>query len=87
MALWESLNEGRSWRQVKVLTNASERNHSYARRPLNAHDDFYVFWADGNADLFSVSNLFFCNKIGQVFKMPYTMRETFESPEKLQLVK
>ena len=84
MALWESRNEGQSWRQVKVLTSASERNHSYARRPLNAHDDFYAFWADGNADVFSVSNLFFCNKKGQVFKMPYTMKETFETPEKLK---
>lgn len=85
MVLWRSKNNGRSWKQVRMLTNASERNHSYARRPLNAHKDFYAFWADGNADKFSVSKLYFSNKKGnKVWQMPYDMDSDFAKPIRLK---
>lgn len=81
MVLWKSTNEGRSWKQVRMLTKNSERNHSYARRPLNAHKDFYAFWADGDADKFSVSKLYFSNKKGnKVWQLPYEMEGDFAKP-------
>ena len=67
-----------------MLTANSRRNHSYARRPLNAHSDFYVFWADGDADKFSESRLYFCNKKGdKVWMLPYDMQQDIEKPVRL----
>jgi hypothetical protein len=80
MVVWESHNEGASWKKAKTLTENSARNHSYARRPLNAHKDFYAFWADGNASEFSRSQLYFSNKQGDVFLLPYQMKNNLEKP-------
>lgn len=80
MALWESTNEGQSWKKLKLLTSNSVRNHSYARRPLHARNDFYAFWADGDADKFSESHLYFCDKKGTVWTLPYDMKKDFEKP-------
>ena len=30
--------------EEKILTSKSEKNHSYARKPINAHPDFYGFF-------------------------------------------
>jgi hypothetical protein len=68
-----------------MLTENSSRNHSYARRPLYAHKDFYAFWADGNADEFSRSELYFSNKKGNVFKLPYKMEKNIEIPIALNM--
>ena len=64
MALWESSNEGITWKKVRNITRNSIRNHAYARRPLKVNDDFYAFWADGNADKLSESHLYFTNRKG-----------------------
>lgn len=84
MALWESSDEGKSWKKVRNITHKSIRNHSYARRPLHASDNFHAFWADGNADEFSESRLYFCNRKGtQVWQLPYNMEAEFAKPEKV----
>jgi len=80
MALWISRDRGVSWTKVRRLTADSPRNHTYARRPVNAHDDFYALWADGDTDRFSVSNLYFCNKSGDVFLLPPSMEGDFARP-------
>ncbi|MFT3935197.1 MAG: BNR-4 repeat-containing protein [Chitinophagaceae bacterium] len=80
IALWQSKDAGNSWQKIKQLTQNSTRNHSYVRRPLNAHPDFYGFWADGNPDSLSVSQLYFCNKKGEVWQLPYTMQTTTVKP-------
>ena len=80
MALWSSNDEGKTWERTRLLTRKSSRNHSYARRPQNAHEEFYSFWADGNADIFSESILYFSNKKGQVWMLPYNMKNDFEKP-------
>ena len=80
MVVWESRNEGATWKKTKTLTENSARNHSYARRPLHAHKDFYAFWADGNASEFSRSQLYFSNKKGDVFLLPYEMKNNLEKP-------
>ena len=85
MALWESSDEGQSWKKVRDITSNSERNHSYARRPLHVHPDFYAFWADGNTDQFSESHLYFCNRKGdKVWKLPYEMTQNFAKPKQVK---
>ena len=81
MVMWLSEDTGESWRKVRDLTKNSARNHGYARRPVNAHPDFYAFWADGNPEKMSESHLYFTNKAGnQVFELPYDMQADFTSP-------
>lgn len=83
MAMWKSYNKGNTWKKVKDLTFDSAYNHGYARRPLNANPGFYAFWADGNPDSMSKSCLYFCDKEGRVYKMPYDMKEDWEKPERV----
>jgi putative BNR repeat neuraminidase len=74
MALWISDDEGRSWRKERDITTGSILNHAYARRPVNAHPDFYAFWADGNPDEPTESRLYFTNRDGtRVRTLPYDM--------------
>ena len=80
MVLWESSDEGVNWKKAKALTRNSVYNHSYARRPLHAHPDFYAMWADGNADKISPSHLYFCDQQGKVWVLPYRMDKDFEKP-------
>ncbi len=81
MALWQSSDEGITWKKIRNITHNSPFNHSYARRPLNANDDFYAFWADGDAGQLSASRLYFTNKEGdKVWMLPYDMKNNFEKP-------
>ena len=85
MALWISEDRGESWRMERHITRGSTMNHKYARRPVNAHEDFYAFWADGNPDEFSESNIYFTNKDGtEVYRLPRTMEEDTALPEQLE---
>jgi hypothetical protein len=59
-------------------------NHSYVRRPIHAETPFCFFWASGNADEFSISELYFGDFDGHVWKLPYNMDEEFEKPEKIE---
>ncbi|MBM4016915.1 MAG: hypothetical protein FJ288_01090 [Planctomycetes bacterium] len=82
MALWISTDSGAAWRKVRDLTARSQFNHSYARRPVRAHPDFYAFWADGNPNEFSPSRLYFTNRAGDhVWRLPAAMTEEFSRPE------
>lgn len=85
MALWQSSDEGLTWKKIRNVTSNSRLNHSYARRPLNANDEFYAFWADGDADKLSESHLYFSNKAGdQVWMLPYDMKEEMVKPERVK---
>ena len=82
IALWTSPDRGKSWRKVKQLTHDSPRNHTYVRRPVNARDDFYAFWADGDALKTSDSHLYFTNRAGtKVRRLPMSMEGDFAEPE------
>lgn len=82
MALWISKDDGVTWAKERDITENSPRNHTYARRPVNAHPDFYAFWADGNPDTFSESHLYFTNKDGdQAWELPYEMSEDVAKPK------
>jgi hypothetical protein len=76
IAMWESKDEGETWNKIRIITSESIRNHSYVRRPVNAHREFFAFWADGDADRFSESHLYFSNKKGnKTWELPYDMKE------------
>ena len=83
MAMWVSKDEGKNWQKVKQLTKNSPYNHTYARRPVNAHPDFYALWADGHAREPSESLLYFCDKEGNVRVLPREMKGEFETPRLL----
>jgi hypothetical protein len=79
---WLSRDQGASWQKVKQLTTGSKHNHTYMRRPVNAHPDFYSLWADGNAREPSESSLYFTNRAGDhVWRLPTSMAEDFAAPE------
>lgn len=80
--LWTSRDTGATWTRTRELTKASELNHSYVRRPLNAHPDFAAFWADGNPNALSPSRLYFASADGsRVWRLPYAMADDFAQPE------
>ncbi|MCK5861747.1 MAG: BNR-4 repeat-containing protein [Candidatus Hydrogenedentes bacterium] len=84
MAVWLSRDEGVTWKKERDITRNSKHNHAYARRPVNAHPDFYAFWADGNPDAFSQSQLYFSNKDGdKVWMLPYDMTEDWATPMRI----
>ena len=70
IAVWESDDNGISWKLKRQLTVGSTKNHTYVRSPKNCHPDFYAIWADGHGRQPSQSDLHFCDKNGRVFKMP-----------------
>lgn len=78
-----SLNQGRSWEKASVLTENSIFNHTYVRRPVNAHPDFWALWADGDGRQPSESRLYFCNQKGEVFVLPTQMEQEFETPKQI----
>ncbi len=83
IAIWESKDQGQSWSKLKQLTQNSEFNHTYARRPVNAHPDFYAFWADGHGRKTSESRLYISSREGSVFRFPQQMSKEMQKLDKL----
>jgi hypothetical protein len=83
MVFWTSADKGATWHKARQLTSGSERNHTYARRPVNAHADFYALWADGNSLKPSESLLYFCDRSGNVFQLPQKMQGEAAKPQKV----
>ena len=84
MAMWVSEDLGKTWKKVRQLTKNSPYNHTYTRRPVNAHPDFYAIWADGHGRKPSQSSLYFCDKQGNVRILPREMTKDLEKPELLE---
>jgi hypothetical protein len=84
IAMWVTKDMGLTWRKVRQLTNASLHNHTYARRPVEAHPDFYAIWADGHGRKPSQSSLYFCDRKGNVHVLPREMAEDFVKPRLLK---
>lgn len=82
MEMWTSSDLGSNWTKVKELTRQSTRNHSYARRPFDAHPDFYALWADGHAREPSESFIYFTNQKGEhVWRLPAKVNGEMAAPE------
>ena len=81
--IWKSYSNGIDWIKDRSVTKASELNHSYVRRPIDAKAPFCYFWANGNAEEFSSSEIYFGDFDGNIWKLPYTMNEDFEAPIKI----
>ena len=65
-----------------MLTHNSRYNHTYVRRPANAHPDFYAFGADGDTRQPSPSCLYFTNRSGdKVWRLPPKMTTDWAAPE------
>lgn len=83
LVIWQSADKGETWIKKKQVTKASPRNHNYVREVVNGHDPFVYFWADGNPDEPSRSNLYFGNFQGDVWQLPYEMKSDQEQPLKI----
>ncbi|MNK23538.1 hypothetical protein D3C87_418320 [compost metagenome] len=83
MVMWASKNQGKSWK-AKALTASSIYNHSYARKPVDVHPDFFAFWADGHGRKRSVSHLYFSDQRGNVYQLPDHMTADLMKPIKLK---
>lgn len=80
--MWESLDSGRTWTKTRQVTVNSERNHKFVRRPVNARDPFFAFWADGDPNQAGISKLYFGESSGERYwALPYDMEEESAEPE------
>lgn len=71
----QSRNYGETWTKIRAVTQSSLRNHGYVRRPENAVDPFWYFWADGDPDTFGVSRLYIGDTQGNYHMLPDVMTE------------
>ncbi len=83
LMIWKSKDNGREWSMKKMIRSVTDRNLSYARRPVNAQDPFYFFCADGNPDEFSISKLYFGNSEGELWELPYRLNTRVRTPIKM----
>lgn len=83
LEIWQSKNEGKKWKKLKTLTSNSQLSHAYVRRSMNFKAPFCFFWADGHSHEFSKSQLYFGDFEGNIWKLPYEMKEDFLKPEKI----
>lgn len=84
IAIWTSRDEGKTWKKKKQVTQNSQFNHTYVRRPVAAKDPFYAFWADGDPDQVSVSRLYFGDSKGRYWQLPYDMEGDFAKPIRMR---
>ncbi len=80
VAMWITEDYGKTWNRIRKLTANSRYNHTYVRRPVNAHPDFYALWADGHARRPSSSRIYFSDKEGNVCVLPENMENDFVQP-------
>jgi hypothetical protein len=74
---------GVHWKRVQTFDVFSNRNQTYLRKPVNANDDFYGFFADGDTLAPSESDLYFCTRAGNVFRLPRTMKGERAKPDRV----
>lgn len=84
MVVYESSDKGKSWIKKKQITKNSAFNHSYPRKTVNAQAGFLAIWADGHGRKVSESSMYFCNKKGNVFRLPRMMVADLESPQQVK---
>ncbi len=81
---WISKDNGQTWTKAQDITQTSKRNHNYVRKVIQGQDDFLYFWADGNPDKDSKSQLYFGDKNGQVWRLPFRMKKDWAKPKRVK---
>lgn len=81
---WQSKDAGLSWTKKREITGKSDRNHNYVRRVVNGKKPFQYFWADGNPDSLSISNLYFGSLKGKYWQMPYDLEDKSAKPLRMK---
>jgi len=81
---WISKDNGKSWSKAQLITTGSRFNHNYIRKVMGGQDDFLYFWAAGNPDKNSKSQLYFGDKTGQVWRLPYRMKRDWAKPKRVK---
>jgi hypothetical protein len=66
-----------------MLTQGGEYNHTYARKVVNAHPEFWTIWADGSALEPTPSRLYFATRDGKVHRLPAKMDGSTAKPERI----
>ncbi len=84
LEVWQSNDKGSNWQKQKKLTKNSKYNHAYVRRPVDYKAPFCFFWADGHPHEFSKSQLYFGDFEGNIWRLPYKMKEDFMKPEQVR---
>ncbi len=84
VAWWSSNDRGATWAKRQQLTRDSERNHTYVRRPENAHPGFVALWADGHGRKPSPSSLYFADARGRVYQLPRKMESDRVVPKRVE---
>lgn len=85
IVLWTSQDQGAAWQRIRNVSQNSPLNNTYIRLPINAQDDFYAYWADGDTKKPSDSHLYFTNREGtHVWRFPTTMPTDTAKPEQLK---
>lgn len=84
LAIWKSVDKGKTWEKEKQLTHDSKMSHAYVRKVVNGKTPFNFFWANGHSHKFSKSELFFGDFEGNIWKLPYNMKNDYEQPLKIK---
>lgn len=82
--IWESTDNGQTWSRSTQVTRNSRYNNNYVRKVVNGRDPFLYFWADGNPDRNTKSQLYFGDRKGNVWRLPYKMRKEWAKPRSLK---
>ncbi len=81
ITMWVSRDQGATWNKAKAVTRSTTVNHTYPKKPVNAHPDFYAIWADGNTLKPSDSRLYFTDREGsRVWTLPTSMQGDIAKP-------
>lgn len=83
LSIWVSNDSGQTWAKERQLTENSKMSHSYVRKPVSYKAPFCFFWANGHSHEFSKSELFFGDFDGNIWKLPYDMKDDYEKPVKV----
>lgn len=84
IVIWKSIDKGQHWKKELQVTKNSGLNHSYVRRPINYKPPFCFFWATGDTEKMSTSELYFGDFKGNIWKLPYHMNNNHEKPLKVK---
>jgi hypothetical protein len=74
---------GARWSKVTTLVVPAGRTQTYVRKPLGAQPAFYALWADGATLKPSESDLYFCDRDGNQFRLPREMTGDHARPESI----